>query len=150
MPTIPSFLIGKNVTTFTVSPTTVAAGGVVTVGSPSSLLGKFDELTLEVSNNLIDIHSADAAYSNNVITTRDFTVTLTEIIPATGSSILFGDWYDGDIFQSVCQATDPNGSVAGKTLTVLYVVQGVRYGISEGKNTAVLTGKACGVAPTWA
>lgn len=147
--TVPGpFHVGKTCTLVTVIPETVTVGtGVLTDGTPVSLLGKFDSWRFEATVSNEDIHSTESSVANHVPIISDFTLTISELLKNDGSSVLMDNFVAKSYISFTGQST---GGSAGKLLTATGMISSVAYALAEGKNMAVMTVLACGILPTWA
>ena len=149
MPTIPTYLVGRNCTLFGVAAATVdASGAVVTFAAATSFLGKFDSFEVQFSATTTPIKAANAVYENEVIISDTFSARVTEIIPPNGSSVLMAKYAVSDYFQVTTQCAPNSGAgTVGMLLTLVGIRKSCSYQIVEGKNVAVLELGPCGIAP---
>src|SRR4051812_13438108 len=81
MSTIPIFFQAKQITTFAVTPQSIAADGTLSDGTAFSLktLGIFDSLQMQFSHGLTEISSADANIENYQPVKDSFSGTLSAL-----------------------------------------------------------------------
>ena len=76
---IPLWVIGANVTAFTLSPCTISSVGAVAVNSALSLQGRWQEFQVNPKYELKEIASADQFTKTKVPVTANMMVTIKEI-----------------------------------------------------------------------
>ena len=136
MAKIPMWLIGRAITTCSLTPCTLGSDGTLTEGTGATLIGRLDEVQVASRNTLENISPMDCRQANNVITESDTTFTLTEIMQnASNASVdnvlsLMAYGYD---YAKVVLARD------GKTYTFYGVVGDYGETIRKGKCTATLS-----------
>ena len=136
MSTIPPWIIGRNVTLFSIAPCTVATNGVVTVGTTVPLAGLCDEINLDLENETENIVAFDVRQNNKVIVGTGQAITLVEILNAAAVLANAG------IANDYCQITYTRG---GKAWTGIFVILGYKEGIRRGKSTGELSVAEAGI-----
>lgn len=140
MAAIRKWLVGKNLTTITIAPCTVAADGVITVGTAKSLAGRCEGVSIRARAVTDQIMSVDDVIANNVVLYEDYEINIREIL--TQKTALSGNnyepvlplqYYTADIFKIIAIK-------GGKTWTVY----GIRSQLDDthegmGKQTSSMT-----------
>lgn len=87
MPSIPLWVLGKNLTALTIRQQTVGADGALTDGGSgaTSLLAIKDGLTFNSSAELENIGADNATIANNVILQDDLSMTINALMPNIGA-----------------------------------------------------------------
>lgn len=131
---LPNWLLGRNVTTVTVSPATVAGDGTFSVGAGVSFTGFIDGIEVNAQNTTENIQSIDQRRANYVITESETSVTLTEILKgndssATPKNLLAQIAFNGNDIQQFSM------NRGGRVFTFLGVVSTYAENINKGKST---------------
>lgn len=133
---LPNWLLGRNVSSVTASPCTVAADGTVTVGSAWVLTGWIDGLEFNSQNTTENIQSIDNPKANYVITENETTVTMTEILKGNDSNTTPRNY-----LAQIAYNITPSGIVqfsmnrGGRVFTFVGVISTYAENINKGKST---------------
>ncbi len=148
--TIPTLLVGKNVTLASVQPEVPNASGVLTPGTSYDLhvLGVFDSFEYEGEFNLAEISPLDGTVRNYQGTKEDFTITIGEIEKADGSSNLMNLWATQNYIRVECDAQAPGGATTQK-FAAIGIRATIRKGFVEDKNAVLMTLRPCGLLAYW-
>jgi hypothetical protein len=150
---IPPFMSGRNVSLCGVNGAVASAFGVLTPDSFYDLraLGVFDSWEYQASLQSTDNHSGNATIANYVPDFDDFTITITEIRQADGTSYLENHFFNYLYMRMAAQATALAYGAGSNVPGNFFVAFGIRGEISgggqEGKNVVTVTLKPCGVPP---
>lgn len=132
MPSVPTWLTGRHVTTCSITPQTVAANGTLTAGTSSSLVGTLDEITLDSTPELEEISPMDTLFQNNVILKNATRITLTQILKSNGTNLLTAAANAADVFAVVITR-------GGQTWTFYGTRGAYSEGLRRGRSTCSLT-----------
>lgn len=98
---IPVWILGRHLTTASLTQQLIASDGTFTPGSSWSLLGQLDEIDVETTNELENITPMDVRQNNYVPVSTESTFTLTEILKSNGVNILANAAVAGDYWYVV-------------------------------------------------
>lgn len=132
MAAIPVWLRGRNVTTFTLVPQTVAANGTLTPGFSESLAGVWEEIDITVDTQTEEISPADATRQNNVVIKDGYTFRCTGILKANGANQPAAILAANDVFQM-------NVTRGGQAWSGYFVRSNYRETIRAGRSTWEVT-----------
>lgn len=135
MAVVPRWVIGRRVTGLSIIPQTEGADGTLSAGTTASLTGKLDSVRISSNPETAEISAMDAARQSNTILKEATTITVTEILQATGASTdnalaTFATAYDVGQFTLIR---------AGKTWTFYGRRGEYNESIDKGRATGVLT-----------
>ena len=147
MSAIPNWLVGRNVTSISITPQTVGATtGTLTAGTLVTLAGLLDEISLEQTNETENIAPLDVRQNNEVITGSGTSLTLTEILSAnTGTTY--------NVLSQAAQSTDiavVTFTRQGKVWTITGVIGSYSERIVRGKSVGTCNLKPTGIGATLA
>ena len=134
MAKIPTWLLGRHITTITLTPLTVAADGTLTPGTAASLSGYIDGVELTGQKTTENIQSIDNIRANYVVTEIETSVTLTEILKTndtsgTPTNILASAYYSAFDLALVTLAR------GGRSYTFYSLMSSYAENINKGKST---------------
>ena len=139
---VPQWIIGRNVTAFSIAPCTVSAStGVVTVNATQSLSALCEEIALDLENDVENIVPLDVRQDNEVIIGSAARLQLREIMSPSIVLTSIAVGYD------YAQVTFTR---AGKAWTGLFVIKGYGETIVRGKSMDQITLGPAGNAMTYA
>lgn len=146
------WFIGKCTVSLTLTPQTInSAGNSLTDGTPVTFTAVYDSMEIDLQARTENIKPASLGFDNEVIISDSMSCRITEIIPASGNSLLAVALLASDYFKVQFQAAPNNGAgTAGKTWTIFLVRKSVTPQFNEGKSTATAQFGPCGVAPAFA
>lgn len=101
MPSVPTWLTGKHVSSCSITPQSVASDGTLSDGTLASLTGTLDEITLESSPELEEISPMDTTRNNNVLIKDSFRVTLVQILKSGSANILAAAVTGSSVFKII-------------------------------------------------
>jgi hypothetical protein len=154
MPSIPTWLIGKNVTAISavaqqVNATTGALTNLTVNGTTTFVMtGQLDEITPTSTNDTENIVPLDVRQNNEVIVGSGTSLTLVEILnqslyaagpPVTGGNVLLLIAFAADYVY----ITFTRG---GTTFSGYFVVGEYAQSLRRGKSVGTLTLKPCGIS----
>lgn len=139
MPSIPQFLLGRDLTSVVITPQTVAANGALSDGTAKTVTTVVDSIQASINPVHEEINPVNSTLANNVITHDDSSLTLSIIEVNNGSdpNPLEAIVLTNDVFKVVFT----KGTATGSTVTWTgYFTRGsCNFGISgRGKQIASL------------
>jgi len=152
---LPSYMTGKNLATFGITPavatpnTVVGSAPALTYGTLVDLagIGTFKSWECTITQETTDIKPANYVVKNQVPIELGFDLTARDIQTHVGYSALAAAWGLGTHLRVISQ--NVNGAVNGNVFCAIGTNQSFGFGQNSGEHNATLRLGSAGVLPYW-
>lgn len=141
MATIPNWLLGRHLTSVTLTGQSVDASGNMSAGTAQPMTTLIENIEFGVDPALVQVNAVNDTVANYMLPLDDYTITITEIIRANATPVL--------LLFAANYAVGYFVFTRGSNTFAMYCIRGAfADGVKDpGKNTVSLTLRPVGIGP---